>query len=198
MKHDRRQEIIASAMELFARKGFRGTTTRDLATHAEINEAIIFRYFKTKEELYTAIIEQKTAIENHDARIEELRGLAATNDDEKFLQAVGAAFLDKHETDTTFLRLLLFSALEGHQLSDIFVASMAARHPLTDYIQRRIDEGAFRKLDAQLSARAFLGMFASFTLWQEIFGFKKKQPHDRDEVVRTFVSIFLRGIANNS
>ncbi len=196
MKHDRRQEIIASAMELFARKGFRGTTTRDLATHAEINEAIIFRYFKTKEELYSAIIEEKAGIERRDSRLEEFQRLAATNDDEKFFKAIGTAFLEKHETDTTFLRLLLFSALEGHQLSDMFAASMAARHPLTDYIQRRIDEGAFREgLDAQLSARAFLGMFASFTLWQEIFGFKKKHPHDRDEVVRTFVSIFLEGIA---
>ena len=196
MKHDRRQEIIASAIELFARKGFRGTTTRDLATHAEINEAIIFRYFKTKEDLYSAIIETKASGEKQDSRLEEFQRLAATNDDEKFFQAIGRAFLEKHETDTTFLRLLLFSALEGHQLSDMFVSSMAARHPLTAYIRRRIEEGAFRNdVDAQLSGRAFLGMFASFTLWQEIFGFKKKQPHDREEVVRTFVSIFLQGIA---
>ena len=59
MKQDRRQQIIAAAMELFAKKGFRGTTTRDLATQADVNEAIIFRYFKTKEELYSAIIEHK-------------------------------------------------------------------------------------------------------------------------------------------
>ena len=116
MKHDRRQEIIASAMELFARKGFRGTTTRDLATHAEINEAIIFRYFKTQEELYSAIIETKASGEKQDSRLEEFQRLAATNDDEKFFQTIGRAFLEKHETDTTFLRLLLFSALEGHQL----------------------------------------------------------------------------------
>src|SRR5881628_432998 len=178
MKHDRRQQIIATAMELFGKKGFRGTTTRDLATEADVNEAIIFRHFKTKEELYTAIIEQKAG--ERDSYHEELERLATVGDDEQFLEAVGRAFLEKHETDTTFLRLLLFSALEGHQLSDMFVSSMAARHPLTAYIQRRIEEGAFRNdVDAQLSARAFLGMFASFTLWQEIFGFKKKQPHDR-------------------
>src|SRR5437879_4003421 len=110
MKHDRRQEIITSAMELFAKKGFRGTTTRDLATHAEINEAIIFRYFNTKEELYSAIIEHKVS-EDRAARAEEFRHLANMDDDEQFFQAVGNAFLQKHETDTTFLRLLLFSAL---------------------------------------------------------------------------------------
>jgi AcrR family transcriptional regulator len=197
MKHDRRQEIITSAMELFAKKGFRGTTTRDLATHAEINEAIIFRYFKTKEELYSAIIEHKAG-EGRDARIAEFEHLANGNDDEKFFQAVGTAFLEKHETDTTFLRLLLFSALEGHELSEMFVSSMAARHPIVSYIQRRIYEGVFRQMDPQLAARALLGMFASFVLWQEIFGHKKKHPRDREEVVRTFVSIFLSGVTRRN
>ncbi|PYR84548.1 MAG: TetR/AcrR family transcriptional regulator, partial [Acidobacteria bacterium] len=74
MKHDRRQQIIATAMELFGKKGFRGTTTRDLATEADVNEAIIFRHFKTKEELYTAIIEQKAG--ERDSYHEELERLA--------------------------------------------------------------------------------------------------------------------------
>jgi TetR/AcrR family transcriptional regulator len=84
--------------------------------------------------------------------------------------------------------------LEGHELSDMFVASMTARNPIANHIQKRIDEGTFRKMDPQLAARGFFGMFASFVLWQEIFGLKKTQPFDRDQVVRTFVSIFLKGI----
>src|SRR5437870_13679926 len=107
MKHDRRQEIIASAIELFARKGFRGTTTRDLATHAEINEAIIFRDFKTKEDLYSAIIETKAAGEKQDTRLEEFQVLAATNDDETVLHAIGWAFLDNPYVDRTNYRRLL-------------------------------------------------------------------------------------------
>ena len=192
MKRDRRQQIIATAMELFGKKGFRGTTTRDLATEADVNEAIIFRHFKTKEELYSAIIEQKAG--ERDSYHEELERLATVGDDEQFLEAVGRTFLEKHETDTTFMRLLLFSALEGHQLSDMFVSSMAERHPIANYIKRRIGEGVFRQVDPQLAARALMGMFASFIMWQEIFGFKNKQPRDREEVVRIFVSIFLSGM----
>lgn len=192
MKRDRRQQIIATAMELFGKKGFRGTTTRDLATEADVNEAIIFRHFKTKEELYSAIIEQKAG--ERDSYHEELERLATVGDDEQFLEAVGRTFLEKHETDTTFMRLLLFSALEGHQLSDMFVSSMAERHPIANYIKRRIGDGAFRQVDPQLAARALMGMFASFIMWQEIFGFKNKQPRDREEVVRIFVSIFLSGM----
>ena len=195
MKHDRRQDILAAAMELFAKNGFRGTTTRDLAAQAGVNEAIIFRHFNNKEELYSAILEQKAWEKNRDAPIEELERLARDSDDEKFFQTLGAAFLERHANDTTFMRLLLFSALEGHQLSDMFVASMTARNPIANYIQKRIDEGAFKPMDPHLAARGLFGMFASFVMWQEIFGLKKTQPHDREEVVRTFVSIFLKGIA---
>jgi AcrR family transcriptional regulator len=193
MKHDRRQDILTAAMDLFAKKGFRGTTTRDLATQADVNEAIIFRHFNNKDELYSAILECKAG-ENRDAHVEELERLAKLGDDERFFQTVGRSFLERHEKDTTFLRLLLFSALEGHQLSDMFVANLTARNPVFKYIQKRIDDGIFRKLDPQLTARSFLGMFASFVLWQEIFGLKKSQPYDREEVVQTFVSIFLKGV----
>jgi hypothetical protein len=79
----------------------------------------------------------------------------------------------------------------------MFVASLTARNPIANYIQKRIDEGAFREMDAQLAARGFFGMFASYVLWQEIFGLKKTQPYDREEVVRTFVSIFLKGITKD-
>ena len=195
MKHDRRHDILAAAMDLFAEKGFRGTTTRDLATQADVNEAIIFRYFNNKEELYRAILEHKAG-ESRNAHIEELERSAGTKDDTKFFEMIGRTFLERHEKDTTFYRLLLFSALEGHQLSEMFVASMTARNPITNYIQKRIDEGAFRKVDPELAARGLFGMFASFVLWQEIFGFKKTHPYDREEVVRTFVSIFLKGIRN--
>jgi AcrR family transcriptional regulator len=197
MKHDRRQDILRAAMELFAARGFRGTTTRDLATQAEVNEAIIFRHFKNKEELYNAILENKVC-EDRDARIEELEGLAAANADEQFFEELGRTFLARHEKDTTFLRLLLFSALEGHELSEMFAANMTGKNPManyvSNYIRRRIDEGAFRPLDPLLAVRGLFGMFASYVLFQEIVGLKKTFPHDREEVVHTFVSIFLKGI----
>jgi AcrR family transcriptional regulator len=195
MKHDRRQDILMAAMELFAKKGFRGTTTRDLASEADVNEAIIFRHFNNKEELYTAILEHKVG-EAEKSKFDEIERLAGTNDEE-FFMSLGRAFLERHEKDTTFLRLLLFSALEGHQLSEMFVSSMTARKPFSNYIQKRIDEGAFRPVNPTLAARAFFGMFSSFVLWQEIFDFKKTQPFDREEVVRTFVSIFLRGMTKD-
>jgi AcrR family transcriptional regulator len=194
---DRKRDILKAAMEVFAQKGFRGTTTRDLASYAEINEAIIFRHFSTKEELYRAILEEKNR-QWQNSKVEELKLLAINGEDAQFLEAIGRAILERHEKDMTFMRLFLFSALEGHELSDMFINSMPERDPLATYMQSRIDKGVFRNVDAALASRAFVGMFFSFIQWQEIFGLKKKRVFDREEVVRTFVAIFLAGMKTSS
>src|ERR1051325_3062844 len=103
MNHkDRRQDILEAAMELFAQKGFRGTTTRDLAAHAEVNEAIIFRHFHNKEELYRAILEEKMKQVPRGEKLEELERLVDSGDDFQFLSTVGHMVLERHEKDTTF------------------------------------------------------------------------------------------------
>ena len=56
---DRRHQILQVATELFAGRGFEGTTTREIARRAKVNEAIIFRHFPTKDDLYWAVIEAK-------------------------------------------------------------------------------------------------------------------------------------------
>jgi AcrR family transcriptional regulator len=179
-------------MELFAKNGFRGTTTRDLASQSDVNEAIIFRYFTSKSELYRAILEEKVHQgDEHYRRVEEM---AKTSDIQTFLEFIGHQFLDRHERDSTFMRLLLFSALEGHELADMFLAAFAVRDPMVAYIEKQMEAGAFRRMDPFLAARAFLGMFVAHTQMQEIFGQKKTREFDRNDVVRTFVSIYLAGM----
>lgn len=189
----KRQDILRAAIELFARKGFRGTTTRDLAAQAEVNEAIIFRYFTNKTELYRAILEEKA----HQRQVDidkPLQEQAGTADIQTLLEFVGNQFLERHEEDSTFMRLMLFSALEGHELSDMFLSSLAVRDPMAAYMEQQMVAGTLRKMDPALAARAFLGMFALHIQIQEIFGQKKTRDFDRSEVVRTFVSIFLAGM----
>jgi AcrR family transcriptional regulator len=192
-KSESRQKILKAAIEVFARNGFRGTTTRDLAAHADVNEAIIFRYFNTKQELYRAILEEKVS-QGKDVRCEENRQLAESADDRKFFEAVGRQFLERHEQDSTFMRLLMFSALEGHELSQMFLSSMAGRDPLASYIEKRMEDGVFRRMDPHLAARAFLGMFVAYIQMQEIFGLKNIKQFERNEVVDSFVSIYLAGL----
>jgi AcrR family transcriptional regulator len=51
----RRGRIVDAALPLFARKGFAGTTTKEIAEAAEVSEALLFKHFPTKAALYGAI-----------------------------------------------------------------------------------------------------------------------------------------------
>ena len=81
-------------MELFAKNGFRGTTTRDLAAHAKVNEAIIFRYFTNKTELYRAILEEKVH-QGRDEHYKEVEQLAQSSDPGLFWNSLETSFLSE-------------------------------------------------------------------------------------------------------
>jgi AcrR family transcriptional regulator len=55
---ERRKAIVAAAMPLFARKGFAGTTTKEIARAAGVSEALVFQHFPSKAALYQAIVAQ--------------------------------------------------------------------------------------------------------------------------------------------
>jgi AcrR family transcriptional regulator len=190
---ERRQQIVEAAVDLFSRKGFRGTRTREIAEAAGISEAMIFKHFATKRELYSAIIEAKSATE-------ELLASAATaaqkKDDAGVLRAVGLKMIEQTEADPSLMRLLLFSALEGHELSDIFFESRVKRlHEfLSDYICQRIEDKRFRSMNALIAARGFIGMIVHYLLIHELFGVKRPPRSSPEEVVELFTSIFLKGI----
>jgi AcrR family transcriptional regulator len=157
---DRRQQIIEVAIRLFSQKGFRGTTTREIALAAGVNEAIIFRHFVTKQELYSAIIDQMFGSDELQALHAEIAEAMERRDDRRIFESIAQHILDFHDRDDSLMRLIFYSALEGHELCDIFYRNQASRrHQLiADYIRTRITEGAFRRVDPLTAARAFFGM----------------------------------------
>lgn len=190
---ERREQIVHAAVDLFSRRGFRGTTTREIAEGVGISEAAVFKYFATKEELYCAIIEAKAQTEQV---IAMAAAAAARLDDAGLFRAVAMHFMEQTERDPTFMRLLFFSALEGHELSEMFFRSRVRRlHEfLADYIRAGTAAGRFRRLDPLVAARAFLGMVSHNLLIHELFGVKRELGQGVPEVVETFVSLFLRGL----
>ncbi|HXH08365.1 MAG TPA: TetR/AcrR family transcriptional regulator [Alphaproteobacteria bacterium] len=190
---ERRRVIIDAALALFAQKGYRGTTTKEIAQAAGCSEATIFKHFVTKDELYSAILESKASIEETVARAAQA---AARKDDAGVFCAVGREALLRTEEDPSLMRLLLFSALEGHELSHLFYESKVRRlHEfLSDYIAQRIADGAFRSMNPLIAARGFVGMIVHYLLIHEIFGVKREAGVLPEQVVQMFVTLFLDGI----
>ena len=211
---DRRRQIAEVAMRLFSERGFRGTTTKEIAQAAGVSEAIIFRHFATKEELYTAIIDYKGCAgaaaqpvsgrpEQHDV-LDELRGCVAEameyGDDLGVFQGAALHMLDHHQHDPEFLRLLMYIALENHALGQEFWDKnvRVLYELLGGYVRRRQREGAFRDVDPYAAVRVFLGSVIHHSLVNLLWD---KDPARRifrvtnEEAARQFAEILLRGIA---
>ncbi|MFT3686740.1 MAG: TetR/AcrR family transcriptional regulator [Phycisphaerales bacterium] len=59
--NERKAQLLDTAAEVFAKYGYSGTTTAELAKAAGVSEPIIYRHFKNKKELFIALVEQSGA-----------------------------------------------------------------------------------------------------------------------------------------
>jgi AcrR family transcriptional regulator len=78
---DRRRQLLRVAIESFAQNGFSGTKTKDIAAAAGVSEAILFRHFASKEDLYHAILDEKEATLGGERWFVEMNELADRRDD---------------------------------------------------------------------------------------------------------------------
>jgi AcrR family transcriptional regulator len=192
----RRQQILDVASALFAQKGYEGATTREIAEQAGVNEALLFRHFPSKENLYWTLIEEISSARGRQQRVREI--LEKGGPDEKVFLAVAREILDRNERARELTRLLWFTALENHELSARFFNTVISDfyEGLAVYIRRRIRQGAFRKCDPVLAARGFLGMVVYHYLVQELFGGEQYQSFDAEHVANTLTGIWLAGMQN--
>jgi TetR/AcrR family transcriptional regulator, transcriptional repressor of aconitase len=145
---ERRRAIVAAAVPLFARKGFAGTTTKELAEAAGISEALLFRHFPSKKQLYGEILhlgcegdpalERLASLEPSSATLAHMMHFMVRH----FL-ALGE--IDRGEIDTR-LRLMLHSVLEdGDYIRELSERIFERLHPLfAASIEAALDAGDLR------------------------------------------------------
>lgn len=190
---ERRASIVDAAYRLFSEKGFRGVTTRELAAAIGVTEPVLYEHFRTKRDLYSAILEAK-ATEGIEAAKRIASQFSAADDDYAFFSALAQGILDWYVNDPSIIRLLLYSNLEGHDLKDLFhERTKECFVVVAQYLQRRIAEGRVRKVDPEVAARAFFGMVAHYAQTAVLFNVMPI-PRPPQVVVSEMVDLFLRGL----
>ena len=182
-------------MRLFSRQGFDATTTREIAEMAGVNEAIIFRHFTSKEELYWAVVSEQIGKRGcADQLHRSLRSACGTAEG---LSEVAEALLHRGKEDVALTRLLLFSALRNSELSEKFFRTYIAEllNLVADYIREGVKRGCLREVDPEVGARAFVGMVAYHNLIQELFGGGRHQNYDSHRLGQQLADIWLNGVS---
>src|SRR5215210_5146489 len=194
---ERRLQILAVAVSLFSQKGFRGTTTKEIAQAAGVSEAMVFRHFATKQELYSAILDHKACASGRFDPAEMAAGAISRKDDRDVFETLALGALNHHENDPEFQRLLLHSALEKHELAQMFFDRIV-RHVyefLGGYIRERQREGALIDIDPAIVVRCFIGMVMHHSLNNNLWDPKRRLLNISNEsAAKHFTDILLNGI----
>lgn len=192
---DRRRQLLRVAIDSFARNGFSGTKTKDIAAAAGVSEAILFRHFASKEDLYHAILDEQEATMGVDRWMAEMNELAERRDDRGLFGHVARQIVRSFREDAAFHRLLLYASLEGHLLADLFHErfGMPRGDFLRRYIELRQQEGAFRKCDPAVALLSVLGATLHYAMVRHVFGVNKF-PGDDEAMADQFVELILSGL----
>lgn len=195
---DRKLQILHVAVNLFSQRGFGGTTTREIAQAAGVSEAMVFRHFATKQELYSAILDHK-ACSGDSLNPEQMVAEALRQkDDRAVFEQLALGALNHHDVDPEFQRLLLHAALEGHELAAMFFEKFVRRvyKLLGGYIAERQRDGAMVKVDPAIVVRAFIGMIIHHSINNNLWDPNRRLLQiSNEDAARHFTNILLQGIS---
>ena len=192
---DRRRQLLRHAIALFSKHGFSGTRTKDIAAACGVSEAILYRHFATKEDLYHAILDTHEAAAGKEEWLAEMRAIAERRDDQEFIRCMLAHILKSFREDTEFHRLMLYAGLEGHSLPGLFHERMGSStlEFLRNYVVLRRREGAFRKGNPDVLVMLLSSPALQYASGKYIFGIRALSRPDQ-EIAEEFSKLLVAAL----
>lgn len=186
---NRRSELLGIAAKLFAEKGFRNTTVRDIADAAGILSGSLYHHFDSKESMVDEILStfQEELFGQYDA-------ILAGDDDPlaKLEQAVVVSFeaIDKHRDEVAIFQNDAAYLLTFDRFAYLGERNQQSREVWLTLLQSGIDAGVLRDdLDLELTYR-----FIRDTIWVAVSWYRPGGRRTHAEIAKQYLSILLDGI----
>ena len=188
-KEDRPQEITEAAFAAFAEKGFTATKVEDVARRAGVSKGLLYLYFKTKEELFKAVIRSVVT-----PRVDELtRNLDSSElSAEAFIRGPLLAFMQRlpGSPASVVIRLMISEAPNHPDLVDYYWDNVASRGlaALRRLLERGVENGEFRRTAVNELPQLFVAPVMMSIVWGIVFA---DRSLDTDKLIATHVDMIL-------
>ncbi len=187
-----RDRALGAALKAFGEKGFDGTTTKEIADRASVNEVTLFRLFGSKKGLFAAVIAERGPL---GAVVEAITLESKGSIDAQIANNIRTVLRTLREHRHLFMMLL--GDAWRHPRTRAMVGEVAVDKGLelvTSFISSQMDAGRLRKADPVVTARALMGMVQAYFITTELLGGKRPTPEEDERIIRGFVSLFLDGM----
>ncbi len=186
-----RSRILQAALRRFSAKGYEGTTTKDLATAANVAEGTLFRHFSNKK----AILVEVATVGWVDILTDLLTELSEMGSYKAVAQVMRRRMLRMQENND-LLRVCFIEAQFHPELRDRIQAEVIEK--MTDvaeaFFQTAMDRGIYRQIDAKIVAQVFLGMFAIAGFSSQTVITPQASPQALQQMAEGIADIFLNGV----
>ena len=157
-----REAIIGAAIDVFARKGYAGATTREICAQAGLTKPVLYYHFRGKEHLYRELM-----IDSFSRYQKMLLGAVQSRGTlrERLVRIVYNDFRTTKEdaVRATFILRMIFSPGEQHPLFDFVGEMERERRMIAGVLQEGVRGGALRGNPIEL-ATSLMGMSLMATL----------------------------------
>ena len=190
----RREQIVEAATRVFAQKGFRRATTREVAREAGISEGTIYNYFEDKDALLMAILERLNETERRAEDFEE--GMAT--DFRGFLQEYLRRRMSLIWESREVFRVVLSEMLVNAELRELYLRRVIepTMRIAEENFRSRMEQGEVRETDAPLAMRAVAGTLLG-VLVLGLLGDEEINSRS-DEVPDVLAGLLLDGLGANA
>jgi AcrR family transcriptional regulator len=189
----RPQEIVAAAFEEFAAHGYAATRLEDVAARARVSKGLPYLYFKTKEELFKAVV--RSVITSH---FDVMREMMETTDlsVEAFLKGPFLSFIQElvGSKRAFIVRLLIAEGHKHPELTSFYYEQVVSRgiETLTRLIDRGVERGEFRSTRLRDFPQLLIAPALTAILWRGLF--ERHHHLDTDALLRTNVELLTDAI----
>ena len=181
--------IIDATMTIIVEKGYSGTTTKNIARLAGVNECTIFRKFNGKKEIILAAM----SLSRWNPDLTE-KDFAYVGIPEEDLVSFSGIYMTKVTPQMVKISIGLRSPeLEGIALPGIMRIPEVFKNVLKQYFTEMIEKGKLKNFDVESAALQFIAMNFGFVFLNASFG-DKLIGITRDEYIRNSVNVFLKGL----
>ncbi len=188
-KQDRPQEITDAAFAAFAENGYAATRVEEVAKRAGVSKGLMYLYFKTKEELFKAVI-RSVVMRRVDALIEVIEDTELCSED--FMRGPMAEFMKQLPGSpvAAVIRLLISEGPRHPELLDYYYENVVSRGlaAISRLINRGVECGEFRKTNVSEFPQLVLAPVMLGVIWKLLF---EKRSLDTDTLIDTQIDMTL-------
>jgi AcrR family transcriptional regulator len=195
MKQERARKCARAAAQLFARQGYHGTSTREIARLAGISENTLFRHFESKENLFWTAL--RSGLAGWEISPDLLEDLQANRGPEVVLPRLVAQVIDTTILNPELLRLIAVASMEmrgkattvcGEYLSPILAT-------INRYLGANIELGRLRILDPSLLTAAIVTTALMYPVVSEFINGDTAPPSKNRDTIRALSRFWIDALA---